>query len=306
MSCYSSVSDVNENVVKKSEEKEESVDLGQEFLSQAVVSPQTVPLASVQTYSLNDMYGQFGQPFVTTEGFICLYVSKDIRVDINTNQSICVLTPLAKVCVDSLAQNIGVIHPMGRVYKESGQNSVHIESGTHLAKMSVRGITFTSLKRTLIYLVDISGCKTTADRFRPLNYDFTDDIFYVNSLAVDYAINTSYGDLFRHRYESSDDKSDNIWFISGIRIRHILKTGDVSITKSFGKIVVHVSPAKNQLKITSPQLRVMANYDPETCLQVVKPHPRDEQRVVSGAKHFRVKYGSQKAGFDASDQLVLM
>ena len=213
-SSYSSLDKSNTNIANDCEEQQQSVDLGHEFISQTLVDSKTENLSPKQTFGYTDLYAQFGQPFVTTEGYISLFVSNDIRVDINTNNSICVTTPHSKVSVDCLGQNIGITHPYGRVFKEG--DICNIESGVHLAKMSNRGITFTSLKRTLIYLVDISGCKTTAERYRPLNYDFTAEIFQTDALSGQYALSRAYAELSRHRYEVSEDGTDNIWYISGM------------------------------------------------------------------------------------------
>ena len=210
MESYSSSEAINTNIANDNQER---VDLGHQFVSQVLKDSPKGSLSPKPQIGFNDLYHQFGQPFVTTEGFITLFVSHDIRVDISTNHSICVTTPQSKASVDCLGENIGVIHPFGRVFKES--DVCHIESGIHLAKISGRGITFTSLKKTLIYLVDTSGCKTTSERFRPLTHDFTADIFRSNPLSPDYVLPMAYAELYRHRYEMSEDGADNIWFIAG-------------------------------------------------------------------------------------------
>ena len=170
--------------------------------------------------SYNESYLTFGQPFITCEGYISLFVSNDIRVDINTNHSICVTTPHLKASFDQMGHNIGLIHAFGRIYQELDQNSVHIESGIHLAKMCNRGVTFTSLNRSLIYLVDTSGCKTTTERFRKLGYDFTADIFHANSFSGEYARQRAIADLLRHSNELSEDGSDKYWNLAGISVFH--------------------------------------------------------------------------------------
>lgn len=186
------------------------VDLGKQFLtSEADTSDDSL------TLDFNPPLVNLGQPFVTSEGFLSLIVNKDIRIDFHTNHSICVTTASMKVAVDHLGLNIGVIHPFGHVFQEYDKQSVHIESGLHLAKMCPRGVTFTSLCRSLIYLVDTSGCKTTTERFRKLNYDFTADIFYNNSLSGDIARQRSFAELCRHAYEESKSGTDKNWWLAG-------------------------------------------------------------------------------------------
>jgi hypothetical protein len=56
----------------------------------------------------------------------------------------------------------------------------------------------------------------------------------------------------------------------------------------------------------TPSLRVTVSNDSKCCLRVVRPHSKNEQRVISSFDTFKVKNGSQKAGFDVNDQLILI
>ena len=209
METYSSSVKTNTNIAK---ENEPEVDPYNPFITKEFNDlSNNYYLPKPMSYS-NGWYPQFGQPYITPEGIITLFISEDIRVDISTNHSICVTTPQSKASVDCLGDNIGVIHPFGRVFKES--DVCHIESGIHLAKMSGRGITFTSINRTVIYLVDSSGCKTRSERFRPLIHDFTADIFNANSFVV---LPNTYTDLCRQIYNMTEDGTDNTtWVIAGM------------------------------------------------------------------------------------------
>ncbi|XP_054169178.1 uncharacterized protein LOC128966356 [Oppia nitens] len=312
MTTYTTSTDFNTNTTEVVVENE-SKDFGQEFLSQSVavnsiVNNLTQSLPSKTGYCcVEQPIATIGQPFITCDGVLTMVLNKDIRVDINASHAICVTTPNSKVAVSYSGQNIGVIHPFGRVYQELIPfNSCHIESGIHLAKIGSRGVTFTSLYRSLIYLVDTSGCKTTTERFRKLNYDFTNEIFNMNGLNGDYARHKAFSDLLRGGYEMSKDGSDQFWFLAGLRIRQNSISGDLMLTKSYGKTVIHISPEMNSIKVSAPNLRIAATPKSEAYLQIIKPHSRDEQRVSAGYDYFRVKYGSQKAGFDGRDQLVLI
>src|ERR1700712_2326957 len=86
MDSYSSSEGINTNIANDSEER---VDLGHQFISQ-ILDSKSETLSPKPVFGFNDLYHRFGQPFVTTEGFITLFVSNDIRVDINVNHSIAV------------------------------------------------------------------------------------------------------------------------------------------------------------------------------------------------------------------------
>lgn len=93
---------------------------------------------------------------------------------------------------------------------------------------------------------------------------------------------------------------------SGAKIHHNLANGSVVITKAYNQIIININASKNYLRLSSGNLRIVANSNSETYFQVIKPHPRDEQRVAAALNRFQVKNGSQKAGFDINDELVLM
>jgi hypothetical protein len=84
------------------------------------------------------------------------------------------------------------------------------------SQICCRGVTFTSLNRSLIYLVDNSGCKTTTERFRKLNYDFTSHIFHSNALSGEYARQSAFAIVLRGSYELSEYGSDQLWQLAGI------------------------------------------------------------------------------------------
>ncbi|CAG2110327.1 unnamed protein product [Medioppia subpectinata] len=304
---YSPSAVVNTNIAENSANNE-SKDLGQEFLSQTpnrlVVDKIPAPIVANDYCCADEL---IGQPLVTCDGSLAINLFKGIRVDINANHSIYVSMGDSKVSVSNSGQNIGVVHRFGRVFKELvPQNNCHIESGIHLAKMCGRGITFTSLNRSLIYLVDSSGCKTTTERFRKLNHDFSLDIFNSHALSADYGRQRAFADLIRGSYEVSEEGDEKFWYFPGLRIRQHVLTGDLMITKSYGKVVVYMNPSENSVKVNAPNLRITATNRPDSCLSIIKPHSKDEQRVTAGFNNFRVKYGSQKAGFDANDELVLI
>jgi hypothetical protein len=211
MNSYSS-KEVNNNGI---ESTANPIDFGQEFMSQTMSSSSSSSAPVLSDYYC-DQYLVYGQPFVTREGFISLVLTQDIRLDINSNHSIRVSTPDWIAAINHLGQSVGVIHPFGRVFQD--MSCCNIESGIHLAKMCWRGVTFTSLNRSLIYLVDNSGCKTTTERFRKLNYDFTSDIFHLDALSGEYARQRAFADILRGSYELSKDGSDQLWRLAGIQI----------------------------------------------------------------------------------------
>lgn len=254
MNTYSSeeVSDAKQTI---------PIDFGREFMSQMLNTCGTT--STPNDYYSYEPYVVFGQPFVTTDGYVSLILSEDMRIDISASHSIRVSTSNSIAAINHFGKSVGIIHPFGRVLQEIQSNDCcNIESGIHLAKMSSRGVTFTSLNRSLIYLVDNSGCKTTTERFRKLNYDFTSDIFHLDALSGEYARQRAFADVLRSSYEVSQQGRDQLWQLAGIRIRY-KPWGEVLVSKSFGKIMINVSHKKNLLKVVTPNLRVTISDDQE-------------------------------------------
>ena len=243
------------------------------------------------------------QPFVAPEGFVSLFASQDIRVDITANCTIRVSTPRLSCSVDPSGQNLGIIHPLGLIFKDKRQNNCHIESGVYLTKMATNGIAFTSLRRPFVYMIDASGCKPTSERFHALNYDFVAQIFNNNCYNMEENQQMAVQAVDGHKFETEGD--DNFWYMCGTRIRHNAINEELMMAKCSSKIVIHVRPSKDQFKITTPRFRVLTNHCKSKCLQVIKSDAQGEQRVTRGKDCFEVTHGSQKASFDLYDQLVL-
>jgi len=193
------------------------IDFGRQFIPQTFTSSSCSSCQPIANDYYCDPYSVYGKPFVTCDGYISLILSQDIRLDISANHSIRVSTSDSIAAINHFGQSVGVIHPFGRVFQETNsRNCCNIESGIHLAKICSRGLTFTSLNRSLIYLVDNSGCKTTTERFRKLNYDFTSDIFHSDQLSGDYARQRAFSDLTGGSYELSKYGIDQLWKLAGI------------------------------------------------------------------------------------------
>ncbi|GBN84642.1 hypothetical protein AVEN_246787-1 [Araneus ventricosus] len=115
-------------------------------------------------------------PMVTNYGSITLLLRHLIRIDISPEKAIYVTnSPSECVAVAcGYGNKSGVIHPNGRVLHEG--DDIHMITLNKKAKICKRGIVFTSTDHCLSYIVDQSGTKSTAEKFRDLSKDFTQQV----------------------------------------------------------------------------------------------------------------------------------
>ncbi|KAL1441028.1 hypothetical protein MTO96_008949 [Rhipicephalus appendiculatus] len=179
-----------------------------------------------------DYYG----PVVTSYGTVSVILQDSIRVDIATDGSVRVVN-FAMHCtaaIDSSGDSSCVCHPCGRVLQE-GEN-VDMVSGTRLAKVSSRGVTFTALNHGLVYLVDASGTKSTTERFRNLFYDLPLSVFHSNQDQGTERFRECFR-LVREARQRSTRNGDEIWLVGCVRIKQT-PWGDVQVSRDSGRRVV--------------------------------------------------------------------
>ncbi|GIY74720.1 uncharacterized protein CDAR_524531 [Caerostris darwini] len=123
-------------------------------------------------------------PMVTNYGAVTILLRHLIRVDISPEKAVFVTnSPSECVAVAcGSGDKSGVIHPNGRVLHEG--DDIHMTTLNRKAKISKRGIVFTSADHCLSYLVDASGTKTTAEKFRDLSQDFTQQVCRSNNFLL--------------------------------------------------------------------------------------------------------------------------
>lgn len=243
----------------------------------------------------DDYYG----PVVTSYGTVSVILQDCIRVDIATDGSVRVVN-FAMHCtavIDSSGDSSCVCHPCGRVLQE-GEN-VDMASGTRLAKVSSRGVTFTALNHGLVYLVDASGTKSTTERFRNLFYDVPLSMFYSNQDQSTERFRECFR-LMREARQRSTRNGDEIWLVGCVRIKQT-PWGDVQVSRDSGRRVIWTSPTAGTMSVATPLVKIALSTDPARFFFV----KMGQKKISASAEAFTVRNGSQSAGFDSQGRVTL-
>ncbi len=264
--------------------------------------PQNVFNAFNEEYNESE---KCGQPFISTEGTVRLNLRNALMVDISINRAIRVTNSMNGdlISVNFCGKSTAIRHRFGRIFQN--ENIVLFESESRIAQICENGIYFKSKNRSLSYLLDESGCKSTAIRFMNSN---TND--YINHVFFDMAFNgeNCYKRLSQVISDSiitSDEKGFDFWQISGVRIRQSI-SGDIRISKSYGRIIVWISPVNGKIKINTPLVRIKMNDNNENqYLRIVKLDKKNEIRIVAQKNELNLQYGSQKASLNLMNQICI-
>ncbi|GIX78298.1 uncharacterized protein CEXT_380011 [Caerostris extrusa] len=156
-------------------------------------------------------------PMVTNYGAVTILLRHLIRVDISPEKAVFVTnSPSECVAVAcGSGDKSGVIHPNGRVLHEG--DDIHMTTLNRKAKISKRGIVFTSADHCLSYLVDASGTKTTAEKFRDLSHDFTQQVFYSDNMSCESM--DACCKLVEEAVHKHYKNGDEVWIVGGFRIK---------------------------------------------------------------------------------------
>ncbi|XP_067136735.1 uncharacterized protein [Centruroides vittatus] len=277
--------------------------------------PQNVTSESINDKSCSNFYDAYSvnyglhsgvypqypnfRPVITPEGTIRIHLDHYIQVDITVDKAVRVVNVPGR-CVAAIAHsgdNSCILHPFGNVLQEG--IIINVDLWNRIAKFSNRGITFTSLEHSLVYLVDDSGTKSTVEYFRHLDYDLSSDVFYTNSKCGTEAINSCILEIRNsiHQYQTNGDQ---MWIIADICIQQNI-SGDVFVMRDFGRRFIYTSPSLGTLSMSTPFVYVNVGYDPEEHIFVQK----GKKNLKSCIRHFKVRNGTQRAGFDRKGKLIL-
>ncbi|KAL1422659.1 hypothetical protein MTO96_003837 [Rhipicephalus appendiculatus] len=221
----------------------------------------------------NEHYG----PVVTSYGTVSIMLRHCVRVDISVHGAVRVVN-FPKHCtaaINSSGECSCACHPCGRVLQEGG--SVHMATGTRLAQISLRGVTFTAFNHGLVYLVDASGTKSTTERFQILSYDIPPE-----------------------PKQKTTRNGEEIWIVNGVRIKQT-PWGDVQVSRDSGRRVIWTSPTAGTISVNTPIVKTAMSCDPRKFFFVKV----GQKRLNASADAFTVRNGSQRAGFDSRGRLIL-
>ncbi|XP_077527544.1 uncharacterized protein LOC144138882 [Haemaphysalis longicornis] len=246
--------------------------------------------------SLQEMYNG---PVVTNYGTISVILRSNMRVDITVEGAIR-LVNFEKHCtaaINCFGDKSCICHPCGRVFQE--RMNVSMATGTRLAKISRRGVTFTALNHGLVYLVDASGTKSTTERFLNLSYDVPLCVFYYNSgRGMD--IFEDCFELISQAKRRHTRNGDTIWVVGCVNIKQS-RWGDVEVACDSGRRVITSSPSAGNMFVMTPFIKCSVTCDPNKYFFV----RTGKKRLSGSADGFSVTNGSQRAGFDRLGRLTL-
>ena len=113
---------------------------------------------------------------VERDGYVSMKLHFDIKVDVGPNQAIRISNPRqgAVLTLSGCGTQMAMEHPKGRVVQYYKTVEIQTSDGrSKSAKMTPRGVSFSSLTCALTYLVDQAGVRTMADNFHDLLNDNT-------------------------------------------------------------------------------------------------------------------------------------
>jgi len=237
---------------------------------------------------------------VNPQGFITVRLRGDIRVDLTENRAIRVQNNPGNVimALNAAGSSSSMIHPTGRVYQYGSRVEVNTlgygqRGDFKLAKMSRKGVSFTSDKCALIYLVDSGGVRTTTDTFSDLSGDISAPVFVEDSHMGPQMLDVCMESLCNSRFWIIDGNEN--WIINGVRISQA-PDGLVRISRDQGKHFLRTSPITGNAVIQSPFLHATASHGH----LFVK---RGERRLHYDGNSFIIRDSGHSAGFDARNKL---
>ncbi|CAL8110389.1 unnamed protein product [Orchesella dallaii] len=170
--------------------------------------------------------------------------------------------------------------------------------------MWYKGVSFTSEKCALVYLVDQAGTRTTTDTFSDMSGDFSMPVFLSDSYFGPSAIDECIQILRGTQYWLTEEGVEN-WIINGIRISQTAD-GLVRVGRGTSKYQLRTSPSNGTASLTTPFVHATASIGVPTPNNAGAPHlfvKRGERRMHCDGKTFIVRNAGHSAGFDELNQL---
>jgi len=246
-------------------------------------------------------------------GYISLQLRYDMRVDIAANQAIRIVNPRRKVTLGltGCGTQMAMVHPQGRVLHYNSRIEVQVEDyvsgGPSIknAKMWPKGISFTSNKRALVYLVDAAGARSTTDTFYNLyTENIADTLFNRSSqlLTSTYsaAINKCVRDLEAAEYWRTSDNELDCWMINNISVKQTTD-GLVTVERKHGNEVFNLrtSPSNGKVRLQSSFIYLTASMGDEAHIFVKS----NDRRIHYNGAAFVARNAGHSAGFDETGLL---
>ncbi|XP_049948079.1 uncharacterized protein LOC126456368 [Schistocerca serialis cubense] len=266
------------------------------------ISDRQVMAAVPENWREPDADVGIGAAVATPHGTISLWLRERVRIDMTVDQAIRIINPKNNIVLtlSSSGSTSSLIHPNGRVYQYGSRVEIMANDphgNNKYAKMWYKGVSFTSEKCALVYLVDSGGTRSTADNFLQMTQDFSVSVFYTGSRHGPNCSQEVISVLQNGQYWMTDDLTQN-WIINGIRISQT-RDGLVRVACNNNKYQLRTSPSNGNASLSTPFVHCTASMGQTSHLFV----RRGERRMHYDGSSFIVRNAGHSAGFDEKNQL---
>jgi len=243
----------------------------------------------------------------TEQGFIRVALRRRVFVDISEQMDIRLINAekMSTMVISSQADQMAIIHPQGRVLQHGQiiEMQVFDSASVKNAKLHRGGVSFTSSKLLLVYLLDQVGARSTGEMFHDLYAtEITDVLFSKNNCFHVKSVEERIQQLGGIRFWKSNSNVDNIVIGKTVEIRQT-EDGLVTVERilSGEKVMMRSSPTNGKVKINTPGVLLTASLGTEAHLFLRSRERRIHYDGVSFK--FIVRNAGHSAGFDEDGNL---
>ncbi|XP_065205481.1 uncharacterized protein LOC135835156 isoform X2 [Planococcus citri] len=267
----------------------------------------TSPARSIPSYdrwTLDSMDENSTTAVVTSAGIISLMISKGIQVDLTVDGAIRILNSPGRmaIAVNVSGKECAFLHPVGRMRQYDNKIEIVGISATHnhkFAKMWSGGISFTTDKSSIVFLIDPAGTRSTKDTFSDLlASDFSENVFFSGSQHGAQYLDECVALLNTAYYKMKADGSE-VWIINNILIQ---KTVDNLVSVNRGKNEIQIKTnVFGKGRLTTSSFHCTASSGEQKHLFVKS----DDKRMHYDGSKFVVRNAAQSAGFNKDGQFTV-
>ncbi|XP_063221163.1 uncharacterized protein LOC134530344 [Bacillus rossius redtenbacheri] len=243
-----------------------------------------------------------GSAVVTPHGTICLRLPYHIRVELTVDRAVRIVNFKNNIvlALSESGSSAGLLHPNGRIHQYGSRVEIMAldAKGNHkYAKMWYKGVSFTSDRSALVYLVDAAGTRTTSDSFSDLRQDVSLTVFFGNSRHGAACVDEAKAALGESQFWLNDEGVSN-WIINNVRVSQTAD-GLIRVARNSNKYLMRTSPSNGTASLTTPFIHCTASLG-QTSHMFVR---RGERRMHFDCSSFIVRNAGHSAGFDDHNKL---
>ncbi|XP_050073120.1 uncharacterized protein LOC126561215 [Anopheles maculipalpis] len=245
-------------------------------------------------------------PILLDNGVIQLRLRDSITVDMTADASVKVVNGNHNIAIaissDTLAT--AMHHPNGIVFQNGPRVDIAAVDARRkypyirFAKMWHKGISLTSTRYALIYLVDSAGTRTTSDMISmDMEADYVNQVFFNGVVPAAHNYIDQWQIIQNSSYQLGQEGSLQFQ-VNGFRIT---QGGDglVKIYRSNNRCSIRTSPTNGCATVTTNSIHCTASLGTSSHLFV----RREERRMHFDGATFIVRNAGHSAGFDELDRL---